>query len=195
MSPEARYGLVVLGDSFAEGRGDPDGNGGFVGWVPRVAHRLGVDAVLNLGEHGATTSDVVERQLDKVADVDTPLLGVAVGGNDLVRAYDHDAFRRNLTTIFDTVRGASGRRVFTHDYPDIPGKIPGLPEEHRAALRARFAEANDFLAGLCAERGVVCYALSTAPLCADPDMWYPDGIHPSTLGHRTIADEIATLLS
>lgn len=193
-----RYGLVVLGDSFAEGRGDPDGAGGFTGWVPRVAHRLGIDAVLNLGEYGATTNDVVERQLDKIADVDTPLLGIAVGGNDLVRAYDHEGFRRNLTTIFDAALGsatAPGRRVFTHDYPDIPGKLPGIPQEHRATLRARFAEANGFLAELCAERGVVCYRLSAAPLCADPDMWNPDGIHPSALGHRAIAEEIAALLS
>ncbi|WP_181781199.1 SGNH/GDSL hydrolase family protein [Pseudonocardia pini] len=183
----------MIGDSFAEGRGDPDGAGGYVGWVPRVAHRLGIDDVLNLGSYGALTSDVVDQQLDKIADVETPLLGVAVGGNDLVRAYDHDRFRANLTSIFDAV-AAPGRRVFTHDYPDIPGKLPGVPEEHRTLLRARFAEANTFLAGLCAERGVVRYALSTAALCADPDMWYPDGIHPSSLGHRTIANEIAALL-
>lgn len=188
------YDLVVIGDSFAEGRGDPDGYGGFVGWVPRVAHRLGLRDVLNLGAYGATTQEVVDQQLDKIADVETALVGVAVGGNDLVRAYDHDGFRRNLTTIFDAV-AATERRIFTHDYPDIPGKLPGIPEEHRTALRARFAEANAFLAGLCAERGVVRYELSTAPLCADPDMWYPDGIHPSALGHRAIADEFATLLS
>jgi len=189
-----RYGLVVLGDSFAEGRGDPDGNGGYVGWVPRVAHRLGISDVLNLGAYGALTSDVVDQQLDKIADVETPLLGVAVGGNDLVRAYDRDRFRTNLTTIFDTV-AAPGRRIFTHDYPDIPGKLPGVPDEHRSLLRARFAEANAFLAALCASRDVLRYELSTAPLCADPDMWYPDGIHPSSLGHRAIADEIAAVLS
>lgn len=96
--------------------------------------------------------------------------------------------------MFDAV-AAAGRRVFTHDYPDIPGKLPGLAEEQRSALQARFAEANAFLAGLCAERGVLRYELSTAALCADPDMWYPDGIHPSALGHRTIADEIAALLA
>ena len=86
------YGLVVIGDSFAEGRGEPDGAGGFVGWVPRVAHRLGIRDVLNLGAFGATTRDVVEKQLPAVADVQTSLLGVAVGGNDLVRAYDPDGF-------------------------------------------------------------------------------------------------------
>ena len=190
------YGLVVLGDSFAEGRGDPDQAGGFVGWVPRVARRLGVaeDAILNLGAYGATTQDVVDQQLGKIADIDTPLLGVAVGGNDLVRAYDHDGFRANLRTIIEAVT-RPGRLVFTHDYPDIPGKLPGLPEEGRALLRARFAEANAFLAQLCGEHGVVRYELSTAALCANPDMWYPDGIHPSALGHRTIAEEMAAVIA
>jgi lysophospholipase L1-like esterase len=26
-------------------------------------------------------------------------------------------------------------------------------------------------------------------------MWYPDGIHPSALGHRTIAEEIAAAIA
>lgn len=188
--------MVVLGDSFAEGRGDAGPDGAYVGWVPRVARRLGIaeSAVLNLGAYGALTQDVVDTQLAQVADVETPLLGVAVGGNDLVRAYDPNRFRDNLRAIVEAVT-APGRTVFTHDYPDIPGRIPGLPEETRALLRERFDEANAFLAQLCSERGVLRYGLATAELTRDAAMWYPDGIHPSTLGHRTIAIEIATMLS
>jgi len=195
------YSMVVLGDSFAEGRGDPGPDGTHVGWVPRVARLLGIaeSAVLNLGAYGALTQDVVDTQLAQVADVETPLLGVAVGGNDLVRAYDPDRFRANLRTIFEAVLNnpgaAPGRTVFTHDYPDIPGRIPGLPDETRTLLRGRFDEANAFLADLCTELDVRCYALATADLTRDPAMWYPDGIHPSSLGHRTIAVEIATMLS
>ncbi len=188
--------MVVLGDSFAEGRGDPGPDGAYVGWVPRVARLLGIaeSTVLNLGSYGALTQDVVDVQLARIADVDTPLLGVAVGGNDLVRAYDPDRFRSNLRTILEAV-AAPGRTVFTHDYPDIPGRIPGLPEETRALLRGRFDEANAFLADLCSELRVLCYGLSTAELTQDAAMWYPDGIHPSALGHRTIAIEIAAMLS
>lgn len=190
------FRLVVIGDSFAEGRGDPRPDGTFVGWVPRVARLLGIDeaAVLNLGAFGATTRDVLERQLPAIADVTAPLLGVAVGGNDLVRAYDRESMRANLRAIFETV-SAPGRTVFTHDYPDIPGRIPGLPADAVAMLRERFADANEYLAALCAELGVLRYGLATAELTRDPAMWYPDGIHPSALGHRTIAAEIATLLS
>ncbi len=190
------YQMVVLGDSFAEGRGDPGPGGTFVGWVPRAARLLGIaeESVLNLGAYGALTQDVVDTQLTRIAGVETPLLGVAVGGNDLVRAYDPDRFRENLRTIVEAVT-APGRTVFTHDYPDIPGRIPGLPEETRTLLRGRFDEANAFLAELCAERGVLRYGLATAELTRDAAMWYPDGIHPSTLGHRTIAVEIATMLA
>ena len=188
--------MVVLGDSFAEGRGDPGPDGTYVGWVPRVARLLGIaeSAVLNLGAYGALTRDVVDTQLARVADVETPLLGVAVGGNDLVRSYDPDGFRANLRTIFEAV-AAPDRTVFTHDYPDIPGRIPGLPDETRTTLRGRFDEANAYLADLCVELHVHCYALATADLTRDAAMWYPDGIHPSSLGHRTIAVEIATMLS
>ncbi|WP_433281234.1 SGNH/GDSL hydrolase family protein [Pseudonocardia xinjiangensis] len=199
MSGGARreYAMVVLGDSFAEGRGDPRPDGTFVGWVPRVARLLGIDeaAVLNLGAFGATTQDVVDAQLPAVAEVTTPLLGVAVGGNDLVRAYDRDGMRANLRTIFEVATAVPGRTVFTHDYPDIPGRIPGLPAPTVALLRERFADANEHLAQLCDELGVRRYALATADLTDDPSMWYPDGIHPSALGHRTIAVEIAAMLA
>jgi len=80
-SAQHPYSLVVLGDSFAEGRGDPGPAGTYVGWVPRVARLLGIaeSAVLNLGAFRALTQDVVDTQLKQVADVTTPLLGVAVG--------------------------------------------------------------------------------------------------------------------
>lgn len=188
------YQLVVLGDSFAEGRGDPGPDGTYVGWVPRAARLLGIESVLNLGAYGATTQDVVDKQLGEIADVATGLLGVAVGGNDLVRAYDRDRMQANLRTIFTTV-AAPGRTVFTHDYPDIPGRIPGLPADTVALLRERFADANAFLETLCDELGVRRYGLATAELCRDAAMWYPDGIHPSTLGHRTIAGEMAAMLA
>ena len=66
--------------------------------------------------------------------------------------------------------------------------------DERALLRGRFDEANAFLADLCSELGVLRYGLATAELTRDAAMWYPDGIHPSTLGHRTIAAEIAAML-
>ncbi|GLZ36539.1 SGNH/GDSL hydrolase family protein [Actinokineospora sp. NBRC 105648] len=189
--------LMTIGDSFAEGRGEPGPDGGFLGWVPRLAESLGIapHEYVNLGAYNATTQDVIDHQLARALSADAPLYGVTVGGNDLVRgSFDQDAFRRNLRHVLGglSLRGA---RVFTINWPDIPGKLPGLPPEARAALRLRFAEANDFMAKLTAELGLVCYDMVDTPLTRDPAMWGPDGMHPSPAGHRAIAAGFAELLS
>ncbi|GAA5069211.1 lysophospholipase L1-like esterase [Thermocatellispora tengchongensis] len=188
--------LMTIGDSFAEGRGDPLPDGTFRGWVPQLADALGIpaDAVVNLGSYGATTQDVVDHQLARALSADAPLYGVTVGGNDLVsRDFDAQRFRYNLRHILTglTLRGA---RVFTITWPDIPGKLPGLSDDKRRALRARFAEANDYMTKLTAELGVLAYDMVDTPVTRDPAMWAPDGMHPSPEGHRTIAAGIAALL-
>ncbi|WP_018685829.1 SGNH/GDSL hydrolase family protein [Actinokineospora enzanensis] len=189
--------LTTVGDSFAEGRGDPLPDGTFRGWVPQLAESLGIapHEVLNLGAYNATTQDVLDHQLARAISVDAPLYGVTVGGNDLVRgSFDEQAFQTGLRHILGglSLRGA---RVFTISWPDIPGKLPGLTEENRRALRVRFAAANAFMDRLTAELGVRCYDMIDTPLTRDPAMWGPDGMHPSPAGHRAIAAGFAALLS
>ncbi|NIJ11896.1 lysophospholipase L1-like esterase [Saccharomonospora amisosensis] len=189
--------LMTIGDSFAEGRGDPLPDGRFRGWVPRLAELIGVrpDEYVNLGSFGATTQDVVDHQLATALDCDAPLYGVTVGGNDLVsREYEAARFRHNLRHILTllTMRGA---RVFTINWPDIPGRIPGLSDDKRRALRARFADANEYMNKLTAELGVLRYDMIDTPVTRDSAMWSPDGMHPSPEGHRVIAAQIAELLS
>ncbi|PPK64904.1 SGNH/GDSL hydrolase family protein [Actinokineospora auranticolor] len=189
--------LLTLGDSFAEGRGDPRPDGTFGGWVPPLAESLGIapHEVVNTGAYMATTQDVIDHQLARALSADAPLYGVTVGGNDLVRSsFDEVAFRRNLRHILGGL-GLRGARVFTINWPDIPGKLPGLAPAQRQALRARFAAANDFMDKLTAELGVVRYDMVDTPLTRDPAMWGPDGMHPSPAGHRAIAAGFAELLS
>jgi lysophospholipase L1-like esterase len=141
--------LTALGDSFVEGRGAPV-PGGYHGWVPRLAELLGLPhgAVRNLGTYQATTGDVVETQLPKVLAGKPPLIGVIVGVNDLVTAYEPQRFRRNLSTLFGSLRGMD-TTVCTANYPDIPGNLP-VPDGFRRLLRNRFDEANGVLAEVTA---------------------------------------------
>lgn len=183
--------LTVLGDSFVEGRGDPAPGGGYHGWVPRFAARLGLPAaaVRNLGTYQATTQHVVDHQLPKALAAKPPLLGVIVGVNDLVQSYDAGRFRRNLHTIFAALRGLD-TTVFTASYPDIPGNLP-VPESFRRLLRTRFAEANVALAEVTAATGTLRLDLAGAREWAERAMWSPDGLHPSPLGHRRFAESMA----
>ncbi|HEX3781793.1 MAG TPA: GDSL-type esterase/lipase family protein [Pseudonocardiaceae bacterium] len=186
--------LTVCGDSCAEGRGGtvrPDGS--FAGFVAQMAEVLGIsDGVVNLGSFGATTQDVVDHQLPTALRNPAPLMGVIVGGNDLVTDYQRDRFQRNLRHIFTSLV-QPGRLVFTTNWPSIPDRLPGIPDAHRVVLRGRFAEANEFFAELVQELGVICLDMVNAPISADPAMWSADGMHPSSAGHKAIGTAMADL--
>lgn len=187
--------FVVTGDSFAEGRGDPGPGDEFIGWAPRVADLLGISraGVLNLAGFGATSQDVVDSQLEPAVRAGAPLAAVMVGGNDLVRDYDPDRLYRNLERIV-TALAAPGSTTFSMTYPDIPGHLPGIPDDFRAELRKRFAAANDFVRPMFERHGVVYYDMANDPLLENPAVWSPDGIHASPFGYVEIAKEIAGLI-
>jgi lysophospholipase L1-like esterase len=188
--------MLVIGDSFAEGRGgDRQPDGSFVGWVPQLADLLGIPAaeVANRGAYNATTQDVVDQQLPEATEGTIPLVGVVVGGNDLVRDWDADRFERNIRRLYAET-AAPGRTVFTISYPDIPGRLPGIPEEYRAVLRPRFTAANAHIRATAAQFGVLCYDMAADPHSADGTNWAPDGIHPSAPGHAAVARAFADLL-
>ncbi|APA99369.1 SGNH/GDSL hydrolase family protein [Nocardia seriolae] len=186
-------GLVALGDSFVEGRGDPAPAGGYRGWVARLGAQLGLrpHAVRNLGVHGATTGDVLRAQLPLA--VRAELYGVVVGVNDLVSAFDPEAFEANLDALFGSLR-ATGATVFTADYPDIPARLP-VPDGFRTLLRERFTFANAAMARVTADHGVLLLELSAHPDWERAGTWTEDGLHPGPSGHRLFAAGAAELIS
>lgn len=187
--------LAALGDSFVEGRGDPDLTGPFYGWVPRLAELLGIArrSVLNLGTHQATTQHVAEQQLPAVLANKPPMIGVIVGVNDLVSDYDPVRFRQNLATIYSSLRGLD-TTVFTATYPDIPKNL-AVPDVFRGLLRQRFAEANSVLREITAATGTLCLDVTAIREWSEPRMWAEDGLHPSVLGHRVFAEQLTEFVA
>lgn len=188
--------LTVLGDSFVEGRGDPDPDGGFRAWAPLLAESLGVRAGRwrNLGAYQATTQVVVETQLRRAVADQSPLVGVVVGANDLVSDYEPRRFRGNLDRIFGSLCGPD-TTVFTSSYPDMPARLP-VPDRFRALLRDRFTEANEVLTATCRRHGVLLLDVARCPRwTADDGVWSADGLHPNAAGHRRFADEVSAALA
>lgn len=187
--------LTLLGDSFAEGRGGTvNADGSFVGFAVQMARLLGIsDGVVNLGSFGATTRDVVDGQLPIALRKSAPLMGVTVGGNDLVGDYDRDLFQRNLRHIFTSI-SQRDRLVFTMNWPNIPDRLAGVPEHFRPVLRERFREANEYIENLVHELDLVLLDMVNAPITSDPAMWSPDGMHPSSAGHQAIGTAMADLI-
>ncbi|MBY8850204.1 SGNH/GDSL hydrolase family protein [Saccharothrix longispora] len=184
--------LTTLGDSFTQGHGDDPLPGG---WTARLAELLGVAAgrTRNLGAFGATTQDVVERQLAAALVNKAPMIGLNVGVNDLISDYEPDRFRRNVELILGTLAGPN-TTVFTATYPPIP-RIAALPPAFRELVGSRFTEANDVVRAATGRHGVLLLDIARDPHWLTPELWSDDDLHPSPSGHRHFAGRMAELLA
>lgn len=184
--------LVVIGDSFVEGRGDPAPDGGYRGWIPDFARLLGIgeEECRNHGEHLATTGVVLARQLGAVRAARPQLTGMIAGFNDIVGEYRASEFRDNLREIFGGMtRYASV--AFTATYPDVTERMALMPPA-RAEIRNRTDDANCALRAVSTEFGMVCLdAAREWQEWQDAKLWSADGIHPNRQGYLRFAARLA----
>jgi lysophospholipase L1-like esterase len=187
--------LTVLGDSFVEGWGDPTPDGGYRGWVSRLADLLGIPSstVRNLGFYGATTQRVIDVQLTPALSLKSPIIGVSVGVNDMLDGFDARAFERNIRTILDTLAGHD-TTLFTMTYPDIPAILP-VSDLVRRSLRGRFAEANAILEQAADRVRALCVPLHQLEEWHDAATWAEDRLHPGPLLHQHFAETLVGMLA
>jgi lysophospholipase L1-like esterase len=183
--------FVALGDSLTEGRGDPDGLGGFVGWPRRLLAQLpdGV-ALVNLARRNAEVSDVLDRQLPMARQERPTLLSVVVGVNDVCADFRPRSFADSFAALL-CVAQSTCDTVITATLPDIT-QVTSLPEETTVLLRARLERANNAIRA-AAER-IVCLDLWELSRSWDVGCWCDDRLHPGPDGHQRIADGFRELL-
>ena len=173
-------GLVALGDSITNGRGEPALGVHPQSWAQWVAEALDLPFT-KLASDGAQTGDVLREQVPRLRgpyDVGCVFTGV----ND-VRALDFDivVYEHDLRAIATAVAAASARVVLC----TIPADL-GRP---RAAPKPRAASAIvRRIAGDVGATVVELEDLSGAP-------WLlPDAVHPTAVGQLEIADRAARVL-
>lgn len=184
--------FVVLGDSVAEGLGDPVE--GYVGlpWADRIAAELTVHrpdlAYLNLGRRNLRAADVRQRQLDRALEFRPDLALVTGGGYDaLWPGYDADGVDAELRRMVSSLR-ALGADVITVGLFDA-AHCPGVPERLRPGLPDRTGELSRRTAALAADLGAVHVHLTSHPAAADADVYSRDGLHGNARNHAIAAAE------
>lgn len=205
LSPDAAHTLLrdvpwrrfaVLGDSIAQGVGDPSPGYEAMGWADRLAAvlravRPGL-AYLNTGRIGATTTQVRDEQLQRVLDFEPDLVHVSCGGNDLfLPGGDVDEMRANLDGLFAAVsRGGAQVSTFTlADVWDVERMAPMRP------MRERMAVLNDIIREVADRYDAVLVDFWEHPLRLRPQLMSADLIHFTTSGHAVVATEMVRALS
>ncbi|WAP53415.1 SGNH/GDSL hydrolase family protein [Arthrobacter sp. ATA002] len=191
--PWRRY--VALGDSFTEGIGDPnpESPGGHRGWADRVAEELARDrenfAYANLAIRGRLLDQIINEQLQPALDLKPDLVTICAGGNDVIRpGGDPDRLAEKMDAAIAQLAG-SGATVVLFTGPDL-GTTPVL-----GSVRGRVAVYNENLRTVAARHDVVIADMWALRELSARDMWAPDRLHFSPLGHHTIAAMVLDTLA
>ncbi|OPC77243.1 GDSL family lipase [Embleya scabrispora] len=192
--------LLFIGDSITDAgrdRADPASLGG--GYVHEIARTLRERArhgpgprVVNRGINGNRVYDLESRWSTDVLDHGPTVVTVKIGINDTWRRYDRDLPSpiHEFEACLDRLLAATAHKSSARLVVITPFLLPVGPEQERwfedlsprtdAVLRAaernaaRVVRADLLLPRAARER-------ESAELA-------PDGVHPSPLGHRLIAD-------
>lgn len=192
--------LLFIGDSITDAgrdRADPASLGS--GYVHEIAQTLRERAdgapgprVINRGINGNRVRDLETRWSTDVVDHRPTVVTVKIGINDTWRYYDSglpspvDAFEACLDRLLaDTAGRLSARLVVITPFllpagPDQESWFEDLSPRTDAVLRAAV---NNGAQVVRAD-----LVMSRAARDREPAELAPDGVHPSRLGHRLIAD-------
>ena len=183
---------VALGDSTVEGVGAsrPELN-----YVSRLYARLREvyrhARMENLGVGGATSVDVLTRQLDRAVALAPDLVTLSVGPNDITERVPLGDYTRNIETIFRRLVAETRAVLVVNLLPDLAVTPRFRGHEAEAVVARRSIEFNDALARLATRHGVDVvdlYAASRREVPARPELMAVDGYHPSDLGYARWAE-------
>ena len=182
---------VALGDSTVEGIGAsrPELN-----YVSRLSARLREvyrhARVENLGVGGATSIDVLARQLERAVALAPDLVTLSVGPNDITERVPLADYTRNVETIFRRlVAETGGLQLRVVSDLAVTPRFRG--HEAEAMVARRSIEFNAALARLAKRHGVDIvdlYAPSQREVPARPELMAGDGYHPSDVGYARWAE-------
>lgn len=180
--------FATVGDSIAEGIGEPSPGYRTVPWADRIASILGGD-YLNIGRMGSTTAEVVAEQLDRAIAFEPDLVAITCGANDIfAKDPDYAATEANLDRLFGAA-AASGAQIFTMTVADVFRDTRLLP------LRARLGTVNDIIRAVAARHGAVVAEFWQHPIRMRPDLMSSDNIHFRMSGHAVVAAEVVKVLA
>jgi lysophospholipase L1-like esterase len=185
--------MAVLGDSVAEGVGDPAPGYRRLSWAERVRRAMGARlAYLNLGRRDLLAADVARTQLGPALGWAPDLAMLVCGGNDMFRDdFDANAVGAQLARMVGALT-AAGATVVTFGLLD-PTRA-GLPR-HAARVRPRLHALNAATRQVADRYGALHVALTGHPAETDPDIWSADAVHGNARGHALVAAETIRALS
>ncbi|MFF6957362.1 GDSL-type esterase/lipase family protein [Streptomyces sp. NPDC008317] len=180
--------FAVVGDSIAEGLGDPVPGYRTAPWADRTAEALRRVVpeltYLNLGMRGLTAGQVRADQAERAARFAPDLVAIVCGGNDLLLpGFSPEVLDKELDLLFARL-AAPGRTLFAYALVNVAAAVPEL---RGGPLESGVAVLNQVTRAVAERYGAVVVEMYDHPAVADRDLYSADLVHASARGHAVSA--------
>jgi lysophospholipase L1-like esterase len=188
---------AALGDSFTAGRDSIDAER----WVDLLAAGMRrVNPELryeNLAVDGATSAEVLERQVEPALAIDPDFVTIICGANDVLLATrpDVETYAENFDAILGRLREAAPEALLVTATAPEGWQFMDLRPRTEARLIEATKELNEVTRAAAERHEVLCLPVAGHPALRDPATFSADGLHPSSEGHRLVARETASYLA
>ncbi|KAA2250151.1 SGNH/GDSL hydrolase family protein [Solihabitans fulvus] len=181
--------VAVLGDSLAEGLGEPVEGYETSPWADRVVAALRRQQpdleYLNLGVRNLKSAEVRANQLAPALEFKPDLVMYVAGGNDLfVPKFDPAPTRVEVDAVIEPLR-AGGAEIITFTLMNITAAVPEI-----AALAPLMEQLNRQVVEISEERGALLVDMWNHPVSGEPGAYSSDKMHASMRGHAVLAAEV-----
>jgi lysophospholipase L1-like esterase len=187
---------AALGDSFTAGRDSVDAER----WADLLAagmRRVNPDLrYANLAVDGATSAEVLDHQVEPALELEPDFVSVICGANDVLLATRPDVlgYEERIETIFSRLREAAPEAAMvTATAPESWHFMEMRPRTERRLIKAT-TELNEVTRAAAGRHDILCLPIAGHEALRDPDTFSADGLHPSSGGHRFVAEQAAIVL-
>jgi lysophospholipase L1-like esterase len=187
---------AALGDSFTAGRDSIDADR----WADLLAagmRRVNPDLRYeNLAVDGATSAEVLDQQVEPALALEPDFVTVICGANDVLLATrpNVSGYEERIEKIFSKLReGAPEAAMVTATAPESWHFMEMRPRTERRLIKAT-TELNEVTRSAARRHDILCLPIAGHEALLDPDTFSADGLHPSSGGHRFVAEEAAIVL-
>jgi acyl-CoA thioesterase I len=180
---------VAIGASESVGTGAR--NPATEGWVAQLHAMMPAGARLaNLGIGGISLHQAIEQELPVAVDLQPSVVTVWLALNDLTNGVSLEAYQIELDTLLGTLARDTRARVFIANLPDLTS-LPAFKNAPPDDLRAQVLSWNEVIAAVASVHGATLVDVHggwNESSNRRNDYISRDGLHPSTAGHRRLAE-------
>ena len=194
--------FVVIGDSIAEGFGDPFPGYDNHGWVPLVVQQLRklspIMKAFNFGACGSTIEMVKQYQLNKALAQNPDLITLTIGANDANEpGWTATSFTNQYAGLLQALI-SPGRTLITMTYPSSEDIFRGKYGDRIQASGwshyfERLNEINQIIRAKSKTNNLVCFDFEDFEPFTDPKNLSYDMVHPNSKGYWLAANHILSL--